>query len=132
MTWYRPAIQVQPSCASAYSGMGLVFVDQWKLAEAVDCLREAVRLQPDRAEFHNSLGLVLLRHGQAEEAARSYRQAVQLKPNYTAAHSALLLTLHYISGTDPAVLFNEHRLWARQHADGLAPTKPPAPSNPDP
>lgn len=129
---YGQAIQLQPDCAEAYSNIGLVFLDEWKLAEAVGSLREAVRLQPDRAESHYNLGLALMRHGEAEEAARSFRQAVKLRPNYAAAHSAFLMALHYTAGIDAATLFEEHRLWARQHADSLAPTQPPAPSNRDP
>jgi protein O-GlcNAc transferase len=129
---YHRAIQLQPTLADAHGGMGVVFLDQWKLDEAVRCLKEAVRLQPDRPELHHSLALALVRHGEAEEGASSFRQAVQLRPNYAAAHSALLLTLHYASGNDSAALFHEHRLWAGRHADPLAPTKPPAPSNHDP
>ena len=103
--------------------LGIVYASQGRLEDAVHCYREAIRLKPAFSESFNNLGNVLKDQGKLEEALAQFSRALELKPEFAEAHSNRLLTLNY-HDTEPSTIFEEHRRWARQHADPMAPSNP--------
>src|SRR6266498_1244486 len=78
------------------------------------------------------LATVLLRQGAVDDSIFEYRQAIALEPRYARAHSNLLFALHHHPRISPEQLLEEHRQWARQHAEPLLSFQRPHENSRDP
>lgn len=93
--------------------------------EAEDCLRAALLRSTTPARDRHRLAGVLFEQGRVPEAIAELRDSLALEPEAAAVHSDLLRALNYADGLDPQAIFEEHRSWARRHADPLAEGVPP-------
>ncbi len=86
---FRIALRDDPSSAEALYGIGSVYLDQQKTAEARDSFERALKLRasyPDTlANSWNNLGLLAAREGRTGEASGYFQQALKLSPDHIIA-----------------------------------------------
>jgi len=61
-------------------------MEEGRLDDALETVREALRLAPDDPIGHNNAGVILNAAGQYDLAMRELRVAVRLAPDYEEAH----------------------------------------------
>src|SRR6202163_68063 len=91
----RPAASFQipcgddPTSAEAVYGLGSVFLDQQKIAEARESFESALKLRasyPDTlANSWNNLGLLAAREGRTGEAIGYFQEALKMSPDHLIA-----------------------------------------------
>lgn len=108
--------QLDPGHAPTYSELAQLYIDYAQYSKASEVSRDGLRLDPDSTVFWNTLANCQSSLGLVDEALMSYRKVLELAPNTPPSHSNLLLTMHYVSGLDPAEIFEEHRRFGRIHA----------------
>ena len=86
---FRLALRHDPSSAEALYGLGSVFLNQQKTAEAQESFEQAVKSHagyPDTlANTWNNLGLIAARAGRTEEAIANFQESLRLSPDYLIA-----------------------------------------------
>jgi len=86
---FRIALRDDPTSAEALYGIGSVYLDQQKTAEARESFKRAIKLRasyPDTlANSWNNLGLLAARGGQTGEAIGYFQEALKLSPNHLIA-----------------------------------------------
>jgi tetratricopeptide (TPR) repeat protein len=86
---FRIALRDDPSSAEAAYGLGSVYLDQQKTAEARDGFERALKLRasyPDtQANAWNNLGLLAAHAGKMEEAIGNFQQSLTLSPDHRIA-----------------------------------------------
>jgi len=118
---YRQAIALKPDFPDAYFNLGTALKAQGQLDEAIAAYRQAVSLKQDFWEARCNLGVALKDRGQLDEAIDAYRQAIALDPSLSQVHSNLVNTLYFHPAYDARAIAEEHRNWARRHAEPLKP-----------
>lgn len=87
--FFKLALRDDPSGAEAYYGLGSVYLQQEKLAEARKSFERAVRLQANYPgtlpRAWNNLGLLAAREGRTDEAIANFKQALSADPDYGVA-----------------------------------------------
>jgi predicted O-linked N-acetylglucosamine transferase (SPINDLY family) len=117
---FRRTLELKPDYAEAHNNLGNIFQTQGKPDEAFACYRRALELKPNYAGACNNLGNSFKQQGKLDEAIACFRHALELKPGDAGIHSNLLYTRMFCSGCDAQTLYEEHRLWNKQHAEPLA------------
>ena len=86
---FRIALRDDPSSAEALYGIGSVYLNQQKTAEARESFERALKLRasyPDTlANSWNNLGLLAAREGRTGEAIGSFQEALKLSPDHLIA-----------------------------------------------
>jgi tetratricopeptide (TPR) repeat protein len=86
---FKLAVRDDPESAEALYGVGSVYLDQHKAAEARDCFERALKLHaayPDTlANAWNNLGLLAGSDGQTAEAVTNFQEALRLSPDHRVA-----------------------------------------------
>jgi predicted O-linked N-acetylglucosamine transferase (SPINDLY family) len=116
---FRKATRLDPADAEAWTNLSATLNDLGQPDDAETAACQAIALRPGSAEAHGNLGVALQAQGAQEEAIAHYRQAVEFDPCNAGQHGNLLYALNYHADYDPAMIFAEHRAWARRHADPL-------------
>ena len=98
-TLFTQALAVTANNDVAENNLGIVFLQQGKLDEAISLLQAAVDLRPDNSPAQENLAKALLQKGRIPEALVHYRQLVELQPDN--------FEVHNIVGT---VLVQQHRI----------------------
>lgn len=122
------AIALRPSYSDAQAQLATLLNSMGEATAAATTIESALRLDPNHAELHTVAGLVLQWQGRSAEAIAHHRRAAELNPRDPVAGSHLLYALHDLDQPDPKAVFEEHRAWARRHADPLASLSPSLPS----
>jgi tetratricopeptide (TPR) repeat protein len=86
-------VRLDPIMVTAHNDLGLLNLEDGKLAEAGHEFNLVLGIDPQNAEAQNNLGLVYTRQGSDELAAASFQQAIHNDPRYTKAFVNLGLTL---------------------------------------
>lgn len=123
--------QLDPSHAPTYSELAQLYIDYAQYSKASEVSRDGLRLDPDSTVFWNTLANCQSSIGLVDEALVSYRKVLELAPNTPPSHSNLLLTMHYVSGLDPAEIFEEHKRFGRVHTPPALATRD-FPNTPEP
>jgi len=71
----------------AENNLGIVFLRQGKVDEAISLLQAAVDLRPDNSPAHENLAKALLQKGQVAEALIHYRKLLELQPDNIEVHN---------------------------------------------
>jgi predicted O-linked N-acetylglucosamine transferase (SPINDLY family) len=114
----RRAVALDPDFAAAWSNLARSLQNLGEIDEAIDAARRAVELDPKLAAAYCNLGMCHQERGQIEEAIAAYRAGIEADPADWRQHSNLIYALNY-GRHDPQTVFEEHRAWARRHADPL-------------
>lgn len=86
---FRTLIARNPTDHVSHTALGVRYLEDGNVAQAIAQLEEAVRLNPRFASAHNSLGTALLMRGRTQEALTHYARAIELEPNNAGAHNNL-------------------------------------------
>src|SRR5205807_1690479 len=82
--FYRVALAVRPATSAAYNNLGVLFLVQKKLPEAIAACHKAVELDPKYPVAYNNLGNAFRDQGKLPEAIAAYHKAIELDPKYAA------------------------------------------------
>jgi protein O-GlcNAc transferase len=121
----RSAVALRSKFTAAWLSLAAVMTDAERFDEAEECFHRALEVEPGSAEAHYNYGNLLHREGRVGEAITHYRAAVDIKPDFVRAHSNLVYALNFTDEFSLEEIFNEHREWARRHADPLTATVRP-------
>ena len=102
---YQRAVELNPSSAVAYHGLGLGLMVTDRLDEAVGMVEQAMRLSPHDPSMHNFLLSLALAHFAAEryeEAVACVRRSLQLKSDRPAAYRILASSYGHMGRTEEA------------------------------
>jgi len=83
------AIAVTQDNWLAHHNLGVAYLEQGRLAEAVTQLEEALRIRPNYTTAHLNLGSAYSAMGRFSDAEREYRRTIQLKPDKAEAYNNL-------------------------------------------
>jgi protein O-GlcNAc transferase len=75
--------------AWSMNNLGLLFLEQKRVDEALPLFTKAVELKKDVPAFHNNLGMALEHTGRFGDAAAAYRGALTADPGYEKAKKNL-------------------------------------------
>jgi protein O-mannosyl-transferase len=86
-TLFRHALAVTTNNDVAENNLGIVFLGQGKLDEAISLLQSAVDLRPDNSPAHENLAKALLQRGRVADALVHYRKLLDLQPDNMEVHN---------------------------------------------
>ncbi|HGG61025.1 MAG TPA: glycosyltransferase family 41 protein [Gammaproteobacteria bacterium] len=116
---FRKALAVDPDNLEALNNLGKLLVQQYKPGEAIEVLKRALTLYPDFVPALYNYGYALNQFGLNSESIEVLREVVERQPDSHLINSTLLMYLSYEPDLSPEALLEEHRQWARRHADPL-------------
>jgi tetratricopeptide (TPR) repeat protein len=100
-TVWTDTIKKNPSSWLAHNNLGMIFMNQGRLEDAVTHFKEAVLDKPDLAEAYYNCGIALLRLNRPKEAIACNQEALRIRPNYPKA-AALLVAVYNDLGIEAA------------------------------
>lgn len=95
---YRQALKLKPDLAGAYHGLGSVYVNMGRNAEALEHLRAAARLDPENPLAHLNLGINLANLRRGDEAMLEFNEAKRLSPQDARVYNEIGNALHNVYG----------------------------------
>lgn len=110
------AARLDPEMYDAQVSLGLALHNRGRYGDAIACFRRAAELNPGAGVPYGNLALSLAEMGRSAEAVQACRRALEIQPDLYPARSNLVFFLHYLPDADPRLIYEEHRLWERQHA----------------
>jgi protein O-GlcNAc transferase len=113
------AIEIQPNLPQPHVSLGKALQLAGRVDDAIGCFHNAMSLRPEDAAIHDHLGSALLDAGLVQEAIGEFGVAVQMQPAFVRADDHRLVALHLHPDYNAQRLDEEHRAWARRHADPL-------------
>jgi tetratricopeptide (TPR) repeat protein len=79
LKYYMSAIKIDPECADAYYGKGLIMIDRTHYDAALECLHRAICIKP-KAEYFYGMGVLMLRINADDVALMAFRRSAELDP----------------------------------------------------
>jgi protein O-mannosyl-transferase len=98
-TLFKRALAITRNNDVAENNLGIVFLGQGKLDEAISLLQAAVALRPENSPAHENLAKALIQKGEVADALVHYQKLLELQPDN--------IEVHNIVGT---VLVQQHRI----------------------
>lgn len=80
------ALKQDIKTSAAWLVLGMIYLDQAKLSEALAALSNAVLYEPTNARAHNFLGVTIGELGWYEGAESEFRKAIKIDEDYVDAH----------------------------------------------
>jgi len=93
ITLFQHALDSTVDNHMAHSNLGIAFLQEDDLDEAIDHFYKAIEIQPSFAVVHSNLGIALRRKGMLDEALKHTTRAVQIDPDLAKAHNNLGIVL---------------------------------------
>jgi protein O-mannosyl-transferase len=87
--WFNTALQMNPTLATAWFGLGQVRLLEHRPQEAIPYLRKALELQPAADGVHYEMGVALEQVSERAAAIEEYKTELQLHPYQTGVRKAL-------------------------------------------
>lgn len=84
---FRHALAVTTNNDVAENNLGIVFLGQGKVDQAISLLQSAVDLRPDNSPAHENLAKALLQKGRVADALVHYRKLLELQPDNMEVHN---------------------------------------------
>lgn len=102
-TLWLDTIARNPACWMARNNLGGMYLEQGRLDETIEQLREGLQYKTNDGGVYNNLGTALFRQGKMNDAVIQYEQAVKIQPDYADAHYNLGNALAELGKRDEAV-----------------------------
>ncbi|MHC5211664.1 MAG: tetratricopeptide repeat protein [Planctomycetota bacterium] len=99
---FRRIVEVRPEAYKAHYGLGLVAVDQGRVADARAHLEEALALRPDYLKARFGMARVLIEEGRPVEAREALEAVLAAWPSHEQALYQLSLVLAELGETEEA------------------------------
>jgi len=99
--YLKRAVQQRIETAAAWLTLGIIYMDEDRLDEALAALTQATLYGANDFRAHNYLGVVMGRKGWFDAAQDELRKAIELNPNYTDANYNL--AAFYLERNPPAI-----------------------------
>jgi tetratricopeptide (TPR) repeat protein len=99
---YEARIRAEPEVAALHDDVALLYLDEGRVANAVDHFRKSLAMKPVSAAAHYNLATALTMAGSLDEAVNSYQKALELRPDYALAHNNLGAILFQRGQLEPA------------------------------
>jgi Flp pilus assembly protein TadD len=102
----RRALELSPNsadAANAFNNLGLSYLREGNLAEAVRNFAIAIELEPDEPLPHGNMGQALYRLGEREQALQALATAARLSPNDANIRNDYGYVLHKLGKLDNAI-----------------------------
>ena len=93
ITLFQHALESTADNHMAHSNLGIAFLQEDNLDDAIEHLYKAIEIRPRFAVVHSNLGIALRRKGLLDEALKHSTQAVQIDPELAKAHNNLGIVL---------------------------------------
>lgn len=100
---YLQVLHVERENIHALNLMGMLCVNGFRPAEAVDYISRALRLVPDNPQSHTNIGLAYKDQGDAEKAAHHFNESIKLDPNNPDVYNNLGNVLRVIDKPKEAI-----------------------------
>jgi len=84
---FKHALSVTTNNDVADNNLGIVFLGQGKLDEAISLLQTAANLRPNNSPAHENLAKALLQKGRVTDALIHYRKLAELQPDNIEVHN---------------------------------------------
>ena len=110
---YTRVLEGDPTSPLRHDAVGMLYLQDGRLQDAVRQFRESLRLNPDSASTHYNLGIAFAMQRQYPEAMREYEAAVRVDPVHAEAHNNLGAMLHVAGRLDEAALHYRRALELR-------------------
>lgn len=117
---FREVLAVNPTIASAYVGIGEVYVAQGNYADAEPAYARAARIEPRNFDAQYGHGTVLQKLQRFVEAIRAYARALSVKPESFEANLAMAQTYLAMADAPGALVYAEK---AEQLQPGSGPAR---------
>jgi tetratricopeptide (TPR) repeat protein len=92
-TLLQHALEATQDNHMAHSNLGIAFLDENDLDEAIDHFYKALEIKPMHAGVHTNLSIALRRTGMLDEALEHSIQSVRINPDLAEAHNNLGISL---------------------------------------
>lgn len=79
---YLKVLERDESNVHALNLLGMLYVNNFRSADAVLCITKALKLHPNNPESHANLGLAFKDQGKLKDAARHFRESIRLAPDH--------------------------------------------------
>ena len=86
-TLFKHALAVTTNNDVAENNLGIVFLGQGRVDEAISLLQAAVDLRPDNSPAHDNLAKALLQKGEVSDALIHYHKLLELQPDNIEVHN---------------------------------------------
>ena len=103
----REALQLDPNLTDAHGSLGLIALDRWEMAAALQHFEDAIKLSPSQGILYNWKSNVLGQLGRFAEGREAARIALQLDPLHPVAQSNWMVQLWARMEFDQLELFYE-------------------------
>lgn len=88
-TLFKHTLAVTKNNPIIHNNIGMAFLKQKKLPDAVKHFQQAIRINPKFAEGHYNMARVMQYEDKLDEAVNYYKQTLKIKPDYASAHNNL-------------------------------------------
>lgn len=85
-TLWQDVIQKSPHKARPCTNLGVVYVQEGKLDQAIALFKRAIEIDPRHSTAYNNLGEIYVHRGRNEEAIAMFKKAIELTPFFSAAY----------------------------------------------
>ena len=121
MTYYKKALQLNPTLADVYNYIGAILSKQGQLDEAMTYCQKALQLNPTLADAYNNIGAIFYKQEQLDEAMTYYQKALDLKPELSNAYNNIGILLQEKGEPDKAIeYFRNALLYSPDFADAYS------------
>jgi len=87
--WFATALQLNPTLANAWFGLGQISLAQHKAEDAITYFQKALTIQPDAEGYYYALGNAFEQLSRPADAVKEYQRELQLYPSQIGARRAL-------------------------------------------
>lgn len=98
----RRAVELDPQLAEGYKALGLGYIGQGRLREALEANLRTVELDPNHHGAVNNIGTLYADLGEFDEAISWYRRSVRLAPNIPIATNNIAYAYTFLEMDEPA------------------------------
>ena len=93
--WYD-TVQKSPHKARPYTNLGVAYVKEGNLAQAVVLFKKAIEIDPRHSTAYNNLGRVYRDIGRSKDAIVMFKKAIEIAPRFSDAYVNLCKSDSYI------------------------------------
>ena len=116
---FKEAIKINDKIPDAHNNLGLLYIDQNKIDESIDCFNKAIKSNSDNPFFFNNLGNALAQKNLDDKALNSFKKAISIDKNFFLAHNNIGILQNKLKKFEEAIRsFNDAISLEKNFAEG--------------